>query len=115
MPGMPLVFRRRSFTISSAVGRSEAGLSRMKMRPVFMTTLEPLAPIAEKYELTYGCWPTMPATLQLVLHHALEGDVLRGLGEREDLSGVLVGNEALGNDHEEVAGQHERWRRRSRG
>jgi len=48
-PGMPESFRRRSWTISSAVGRWSAGLSRMKMRPVFMTTLDPLAPMAEKY------------------------------------------------------------------
>ena len=33
----------------------------MKMRPVFMTTLEPLAPMAEKNCFTYGCWPTMAA------------------------------------------------------
>ena len=45
MPGMPASFGRRSWMISSAVGRSARGLRRMKMRPVFSTTLEPLAPI----------------------------------------------------------------------
>ena len=32
------------------------------MRPVFMTTLEPLAPMAEKKCATYGCSPTIFAT-----------------------------------------------------
>jgi hypothetical protein len=40
----------------------------------------------------------------LLLQHGVEGDVLSGLREGEDLAGVLVGDEALGNDHEEVRG-----------
>ena len=49
----------------------------------------------------------MAATARWCCDHAVERDVLRRLGEGEDLPGVLVRDEALGDDHEQVRGGHE--------
>jgi hypothetical protein len=43
----------------------------------------------------------------LALRHSLEGDVLRGLRQADDQSGVLLGKETLGNQHVEIAGQRD--------
>ena len=51
-PGIPVSLVLRSWMIASTPGRSARGLSRMKRRPVFGTTLVLLAPIEDMNELT---------------------------------------------------------------
>ena len=43
----------------------------------------------------------------LALGHRGEGDILRGLGDADDLSGILLREESLRNDHIEIAGQRD--------
>src|SRR5216683_7740395 len=38
--------------------------------------------------------------------HGIEGNILRGLRQPEDLARILAGNEPLGNNYKEISGEH---------
>ena len=86
----------------------------MNTRPLLTVVLPPPAPIADPIEATAGsritalsnaCWRSAIAWKEISCAASDEAD---------DQSGVLLGKEALGNDHVEIAGQRDRAEHRHR-
>ena len=105
--------RSRWMTCCAEASRSPNGLSWMNMRAVFSDELPPVAPTK----------PTTPPTPRdpsgrspraalASFGHRRERDVLPRLGLAEDEAGVLLGEEALGNDDVEIAGEDDQHERR---
>ena len=74
------------------------------MRAVFSAELPPVEPTKPTTPQTAGSFLTMSASWFCEIGHGVEGDVLARLGLAEDEAGVLLGEEALGDDDVEVAG-----------
>ncbi len=86
--------------ISSALAfRSSRGLSEMDSRPLFGVALVPSAPMNEATETTSGSERTTSASAIWRVRHAFEGDIGGGLGHPDEEAGVLLREEALGDDH----------------
>ena len=84
--------------------RSSRGFSVMNMRPLFCAALPTPAPsaIADGRDVRVGLDDR--AELLLQLHHLGERDVLRRVGGAEQDAGVLLREEALGDDDEQIDG-----------
>ena len=93
--------------VGAGVALACAGFRAMNTRPWLSVAVGPPGPICSR--------PRDRGILQqdidqrlLALGHRRERDILCGLGDADDLAGVLLREEALGNDDVEVAGQRNR-------
>ena len=68
-----------------------------------MVEVEPPAPIAMAKVATAGSLPTISPSALLPAHHLRERDVLRRFRDAGDEAGVLLREEALGDDDEQIA------------
>ncbi len=97
-PGIAASFGRRSSMIWSADGRSSRGLSRMKMRPVFGTTLIVEAPIDDMSWSTYGLLRTIAAAARCFSAIASNEMSCEASVNAKIWPVSSVGNETLGDD-----------------
>ena len=80
----------------------------MNIRPVLVVL--PAPPVKAMTFATAGSSSTSSRELGQLGLHGRERDVLLGLDAADEAAGVLLGEEALGHDHEEVDVQRRRWR-----
>ena len=80
----------------------------MNMRPLFCAALPTPAPSPIAIVATAGSAWTIAADLLLQPIHFRERNVLAGLGRAEQNAGVLLREEALGDDDEQIAGRDDR-------
>ncbi len=84
--------------------RSLNGFSWMNMRAVFSDELPPVEPHEADDARNRRILLDDGGELGLQVGHGREGDVLSRLGLGEDEAGILLGEEALGDDRVQVAG-----------
>ena len=79
------------------------GLSVIERRPLLTVGLVPSAPMNDATRRHVGIGAHDVGERALQLHHARERDVGRRLGDADDEPGVLLREEALGDDDREQA------------
>ena len=84
--------------------RSSSGLRLIWMRPLLSVVLVPSMPMKEDRLSTAGSFRITLASACWRSRHRRERDGLRRLRDAQDHAGILHREEALGNDHVEVAG-----------